>query len=76
MIIEENKFIITDEVTDEMSGEFLEVLNSSNIETVVIKTPEISSSIMQILFCIAKSKHIECEEPFLAKFFESVEYTK
>lgn len=76
MYIVENKFIIESELTDNTAGEFLEIVKSPQVEKIVIKTMEISSSVMQILFCLAKEKEIICEVPYLAKYFENIQYIK
>jgi len=70
MQIENKVLILENEVNDEMLEEFITLAKSDDVESIVIKTDNISSLVMQQLFCIRELKNVICEDPFLAKFFD------
>jgi len=74
MKIEDNKLIIDCDVDDEMIDEFLKLVDENNVASIIIKSNNISSLVMQQLFCLKDTKKIVCEDQFLAKFFEDVKY--
>jgi len=74
MTIEENRLIIAEETTDEALDELIQNINKDEIEVIQIDTDNISSLCLQQLFCIAKDKKVEVNNPFMAKFFENINY--
>lgn len=75
MKIEEKVLILENEVNDDMLEEFISMANGEDVESIVIKTDNISSLVVQQLFCLRESKNVTCEDPFLAKFFDDVKLT-
>jgi hypothetical protein len=70
-----NGVIVLDEpMSDEMAEEFYTTISQPEINKVVIENPQISASIMQILFCFSKKHKVECEDEFLNKFFSNISY--
>ena len=70
MKIENNILIIDENISDENIEEFITYLNQEGIEKVQLKTEEISSGIIQALWC--SKKKIETNSEFLNHFFENV----
>jgi hypothetical protein len=73
----EGKILILDgDIEDAMVNEFIEIINKNDIETIKLETNNISSLVMQQLFCIKanEEKEIVCNDVFLAKFFKNVGY--
>jgi hypothetical protein len=52
----------------------LELIEKNDFESILIESDNISSLIMQQLFCIKDNKKIISNDPFLAKFFDDVSY--
>jgi hypothetical protein len=70
-----NGVIVLDEpISDDMAEEFYTTISQSDINKVVIENPQISASIMQILFCFNKKHKVECKDEFLNKFFSNISY--
>ena len=74
MRVEENVLLLENEVNDEMLDEFISMAKSNEVESIVITTDNISSLVLQQLFCIKKTKNVTCEDPFLSKFFDDIKY--
>ena len=72
MKIEDNILILDIDMDDEMMDEFLKLADNKDIESIVIESDNISSLIMQQLFCLKQTKKIVSNDPFLAKFFDDV----
>lgn len=72
MKIENEVLIIDDVLRDEDVEEFSTALSQEQIKKVVIENDDISSSIVQALWCKSKEKEIEVESEFLKLFFENV----
>ena len=72
MRVEDNNLILDEEVNNEMLEEFMKLSSKKKLKTIVIETDNISSLVVQQLFCIAKEKKILCNDPFLNKFFDDV----
>lgn len=72
MKIENDNLIIENEILEDMTEEFYATANQENIKKIVVKTPDIASSIVQILWCLKPKKEIIIEDQFLEKFFENV----
>lgn len=72
MKIEDNVLILDDEVNDAMLDEFLSLANKKKVKSILIESDNISSLVVQQLFCIKESKKVICKDPFLAKFFDDV----
>ena len=74
MKIEDNILVLDSDIDDEMMDEFLTLVENKAVESIQIETDNISSLVMQQLFCIKDNKKIVCNDPFLAKFFDDVRY--
>ena len=74
MKIEDNTLVLDTDLDDDMMDEFLSLVNDEKVESITIETDNISSLVMQQLFCIKDNKKIVCNDPFLAKFFDDVRY--
>ena len=72
MRIEDNILILDIDIDDDMMDEFLTLVENEVVESIVIETDNVSSLVMQQLFCIKEDKKIVCNDPFLAKFFDDV----
>ena len=74
MKIEENKLILEDEISDDMVDELIALLQTDGLETIQIDTNNIGSLVLQQLFCISKDIKVVVDDPFVAKFFENIEF--
>jgi len=74
MVIEKNKLIINNEITDDMIEELIEAIHNKNVEIIEINTQNISSLALQQLFCIQKSKAMITHNSSIEKFFENITY--
>ena len=76
MKIEGKVLVLDGDIEDAMVNEFIEIINKNDIETIRLETSNISSLVMQQLFCIEADgdKEIICDDMFLAKFFKNVGY--
>jgi hypothetical protein len=74
MKIEENILILEGEITDEMLDEFIKLSKTKDLESIVIDTDNISSLILQQLFCISKDMKIICNDSFIGKFFDNIQF--
>ena len=72
MKIENDSLIIEEEILEDMTEEFYAAANQENIKKIVVKTADVASSIVQILWCLKPKKEIVIEDQFLEKFFENV----
>ena len=72
MKVEDGVLILDSEVNDEMMDEFLNLSNSDDVKSVLIETDNISSLVIQQLFCLKETKEVVCNDEFLAKFFDDV----
>jgi len=70
MKIENNNLIIDETLSDENVEELIIALKQKEIQIVKIDNDEVSSGIVQALWC--SGKKIETESLFLSKFFENV----
>jgi len=70
MKIENNVLIIDEALNDEKIEELMVALNQDEIDTIKIENDELSSGIVQVLWC--SQKKIDVESEFLSKFFENV----
>jgi hypothetical protein len=70
MKIENNNLIIDEPLSDENVEELIIALKQKEIQIVKIDNDEVSSGIVQALWC--SGKKIETESLFLSKFFENV----
>jgi len=70
MSIEEEKLIIDSAMSDEDIEEFLVTISQEQIKKVIIKNDDISSSIIQAIWC--SKKDVEVESEFLKPFFENI----
>ena len=70
MKIENNNLIIDEPLSDENVEELIIALKQKEIQIVKINNDEVSSGIVQALWC--SGKKIETESLFLSKFFENV----
>ena len=70
MKIENNNLIIDEPLSDENVEELIIALKQREIQIVKIDNDEVSSGIVQALWC--SGKKIETESLFLSKFFENV----
>jgi len=75
MRIEENTLILDEEVNDEMLEDFIVLVKDEKVENIQIDTDNISSLVMQQIFCLESTKHIVCNDPFMAKFIENISFT-
>ena len=74
MKIEDSVLILEDEVNDDMLEEFIDLANKKKVKSIQIDTDNISSLVVQQLFCIKESKQVICNDSFLAKFFDDVRF--
>ena len=72
MRVEDGILILDSEVNDEMLDEFLTNANKKKVKSILIETDNISSLVVQQIFCIRETKDVVCNDPFLAKFFDDV----
>ena len=72
MRVEDGVLILDSEVSDEMLDEFLDLSNQDDVKSILIETDNISSLVIQQLFCIRESKEVICDDEFLGKFFDDV----
>jgi hypothetical protein len=70
MKIEGDKLFIDEALTDENVEEFLLALSQDDIKKVIIKNEDLSSGIIQVIWCSGKEVEVS---GFLSKFFENVE---
>jgi ABC-type xylose transport system substrate-binding protein len=70
MKIEGDKLFIDEALTDENVEEFLLALSQDDIKKVIIKNDDLSSGIIQAIWCSGKEVEVS---GFLSKFFENVE---
>ena len=73
MKIEDNVLILDDEVNDSMLQEFISLANKDSLESIIIDSDNISSLVLQQLFCLKDIKKVVCNEPFLEKFFDNIQ---
>ena len=74
MKIEKNILILKDEINDEMLDELISLLQTDDLETIQIDTNNISSLALQQLFCKSKNIKVITNDPFIAKFFDNIEF--
>ncbi len=72
MQIEESTLVVNEPVNDEMCEEFIALCKQEEIETIHISTEQLSSSIMQALFCMKDKKRVFFDDLFLAKIYKRV----
>ena len=72
MRVDENKLILESEVNDMMLDEFIELAYDEKVTDIIIETDNVSSLIVQQLFCLKQSKNLICNDPFLQHFFEDI----
>jgi len=72
MKVEDGVLILDSEVNDEMLDEFLSLSNQDDVKSVLIETDNISSLVIQQLFCLRETKEVVCNDEFLSKFFDDV----
>jgi len=75
MEIKKNELILDSEINDEMIEEFLKMAQKKKVEKIVINIGNISSAVLQAIFCISQYKTIVCNDPFLNKFFMNIVYS-
>jgi len=64
MKVEDGVLILDSEVNDEMMDEFLNLSNSDDVKSVLIETDNISSLVIQQLFCLKETKEVVCNDEF------------
>lgn len=74
MLIEENRLILEEEISDFMLDELIKNINKKKVEIIEINIDNISSLALQQLFCISKEKKVVCNNSFVAKFFENIKF--
>ena len=76
MKIEDRVLILSGDINDAMVDEFIEMVNKNDVKTIKIETNNISSLVMQQLFCKEANgeKEIICDDVFLTKFFRNIGY--
>ena len=74
MRIENNNLILDNELTDEVLEEFIQFTKDNQFKSVIINTNNISSIILQQIFCLSKTKDIVCNDNFMAKFFDNISF--
>ena len=74
MKVEDNELIIESEIGDENVDEFLQTISDENIKKVVVKTPNLGASIIQLLLVYKRKLDIVIEDDILKKVFENVIY--
>ncbi len=74
MKIEENMLILDDEINDDMLNEFIELTKTKGLESIIIDTDNISSLVLQQIFCVSKDIKIVCNDPFIAKFMDNIQF--
>ena len=74
MKIEENILILEDEINDEMLEEFMQLCQTKGLASIVIETDNICSLALQHLFCISKNIKVVCNDSFIAKFFDNIQF--
>ena len=70
MKIDNNVLIIDEALNDENIEELILAVNQDEIDTVNVLNDELSSGILQVLWC--SGKIIDVESEFLSKFFDNV----
>jgi len=70
MKIDNNILIIDEALNDEQIEELIVAINQDEIDTIKVENDELSSGIVQALWCSGKKVDIESE--FLSKFFDNV----
>ena len=72
MKIEENTLIIDQPLDDDALDDTASAINQKEIEVIRIEDDNLSSSIVQLLWCASKDKKIEIQSEFLNNFFTNV----
>ena len=70
MKIENNILIIDEALNDEQIEELIVAINQDEIDTIKIINDELSSGIVQALWC--SGKKVDVDSDFLSKFFDNV----
>ena len=70
MKIDNNILIIDEVLNDEQIEELIVAINQDEIDTIKVENDELSSGIVQSLWCSGKKVDVESE--FLSKFFDNV----
>ncbi len=70
MQIEENTLVVNEPISDEMCEEFIALCQQAEIETIHLSTEQVSSSIMQALFCMRDEKKVVFDDPFLERVYK------
>jgi hypothetical protein len=72
MKIEENTLIIDQPLDDDALEEISATVDQEKIKIIKVENDNLSSSIIQLLWCASKDKKIEIQSEFLNNFFTNV----
>lgn len=74
MKIEKGILYIEKTMDNADANEFASVIYQDDIQEVVIQNNELSSSILQLLMCVAQTKKVSSEDSYLQLLFENLRY--
>jgi hypothetical protein len=72
MKIENDTLIIDEPLDDDALEETKIAINQEGIKAIKVQNDNISSSIVQLLWCVSEDKKIEIQSGFLDNFFTNV----
>ena len=75
MKIEENTLIIDQPLDDDALEEISATVDQEKIKIIKVENDNLSSSIIQLLWCASNDKKIEILSSFLDNFFTNVQFT-
>ncbi|NPA55498.1 MAG: hypothetical protein GXO40_03960 [Epsilonproteobacteria bacterium] len=76
MRLEDDVLYINEEIEDERVEEFIASVSQDNISKIVVETPHLGGSIVQVLLIKKRDVEVEVEDETLAKLFENVLYKR
>ncbi len=74
MEVKDGKLFLNEELTNEDIGKLNEIIQKDGIDEIIIENDNLSSGIIQLLWC--SQKPIKSESDFLNKLFENVVVVK
>ena len=72
MKIENDTLIIDEPLDDDALEETKIAISQDGIKTISVENDDISTSIVQLLWCVSEDKKIEIQSEFLDNFFTNV----